>query len=113
MPAYQPKTGAKCTCRRGVERDNCPTCEGTGWVIDFRAIHTARAEKPVTCLDCTVLPPFSIVLCPLHAAAPELLAALEKIVRRHALAESKAEKVNALNWSATDARAAIAKATEG
>lgn len=38
MSAYQPKTGEKCGCRRGVQRDNCPTCEGTGWVIDFRAI---------------------------------------------------------------------------
>jgi len=35
---YQPKTGAKCGCRRGVQRDNCPACEGTGWVIDFAAI---------------------------------------------------------------------------
>jgi hypothetical protein len=35
---YQPKTGAKCGCRRGVMRDNCPTCEGTGWVIDFARI---------------------------------------------------------------------------
>lgn len=35
---YQPKTGARCGCKRGVERDNCPACEGTGWQIDFRAI---------------------------------------------------------------------------
>jgi len=35
---YQPKTGAKCGCRRGVQRDNCPNCEGTGRVIDFHAI---------------------------------------------------------------------------
>lgn len=33
-----PKTGAKCSCRRGLERDNCPNCEGTGMVIDFAAI---------------------------------------------------------------------------
>ena len=38
---YQPKTGQKCGCRRGVQRDNCPACEGTGWVIDFRAIREA------------------------------------------------------------------------
>jgi hypothetical protein len=43
--AYQPKTGAKCGCKRGVQRDNCPNCEGTGWVIDFKAI---RARQPVT-----------------------------------------------------------------
>jgi hypothetical protein len=35
---YQPKTGAKCGCKRGVQRDNCPNCEGTWLVIDFRAI---------------------------------------------------------------------------
>lgn len=41
---YQPKTGAKCGCRRGVERDNCPVCEGTGWVIDFAAIRARRTN---------------------------------------------------------------------
>ncbi len=35
---YQPKTGAKCSCKRGVMRDNCSSCEGTGWVINFRKI---------------------------------------------------------------------------
>lgn len=35
---YQPKTGEPCSCRRGVERDNCPQCEGTGQRIDFAAI---------------------------------------------------------------------------
>jgi hypothetical protein len=44
--SYQPKTGAKCSCRPGVQRDNCPTCEGTGWVIDFRAI---RAKENKDC----------------------------------------------------------------
>lgn len=38
---YQPKTGRKCSCRAGIQRDNCPTCEGTGWVIDFAAIRQA------------------------------------------------------------------------
>ena len=42
---YQPKTGQKCGCKRGQQRDNCPTCEGTGWVIDFRAIHAARRAR--------------------------------------------------------------------
>lgn len=37
---YQPKTGQACSCKRGVERDNCPACEGTGWRIDFAAIRT-------------------------------------------------------------------------
>lgn len=35
---YQPKTGQRCTCKRGVERDNCAACEGTGLCIDFAAI---------------------------------------------------------------------------
>jgi hypothetical protein len=35
---YQPKTGARCSCKPGIARDNCPACEGTGWRIDFAAI---------------------------------------------------------------------------
>lgn len=42
--SYQPKTGAQCSCKRGVQRDNCPACEGTGWVIDFAAIRRRVAE---------------------------------------------------------------------
>lgn len=38
MTGYQPKTGDRCTCRPGVQRDNCPECEGTGWRIDFAKI---------------------------------------------------------------------------
>lgn len=44
-----------CSCRRGIERDNCPACEGTGTRIDFAAIHAARrANKPDpnNCPDC-------------------------------------------------------------
>lgn len=41
---WQPKTGAACTCRPGIERDNCPRCEGTGQVIDFAAIRS-RAPR--------------------------------------------------------------------
>lgn len=36
--SYQPKTGQPCHCKRGIERDNCPDCEGTGMRIDFAAI---------------------------------------------------------------------------
>lgn len=43
--SYQPKTGQKCGCRRGIERDNCPNCEGTGWVIDFARIRREVAER--------------------------------------------------------------------
>ena len=39
---YQPKTGAKCGCRRGIQRDNCANCEGTGQVVDFAAIRAQR-----------------------------------------------------------------------
>jgi hypothetical protein len=42
---YQPKTGAKCGCKRGVQRDNCPNCEGTGMVIDFKAIRERSAQR--------------------------------------------------------------------
>ena len=42
---YSPKTGAKCGCRRGVERDNCPNCEGSGYAIDFKKIHDAKKRK--------------------------------------------------------------------
>lgn len=47
---YQPKTGARCSCRPGMERDNCPACEGTGWVIDFRAIRerASTTRRPMT-----------------------------------------------------------------
>lgn len=44
---YQPKTGAKCGCKRGVQRDNCPTCEGTGQVINFQAIRNRPKLVPV------------------------------------------------------------------
>jgi hypothetical protein len=40
---YQPRTGQRCGCRPGIQRDNCQRCEGTGWVIDFRAIRAARS----------------------------------------------------------------------
>lgn len=49
MSAYQPKTGAKCSCRRGLERDNCPSCEGTGMVVDFAAI-----RRTAVCRRCSV-----------------------------------------------------------
>lgn len=37
------------------------------------------AASVVTCLDCKVLPPFSIELCALHAAAERMRTALEII----------------------------------
>jgi hypothetical protein len=44
--SYQPKTGQRCTCKRGQQRDNCPECEGTGWVIDFRKIRERNTLSP-------------------------------------------------------------------
>jgi hypothetical protein len=48
---YQPITGQRCVCRPGIERDNCPACEGTGWRIDFAAIRAHRAAT-VEIWDC-------------------------------------------------------------
>lgn len=42
---HQPKTGVKCFCKSGIQRDNCPNCEGTGEVIDFAAIRKYSEEK--------------------------------------------------------------------
>lgn len=44
---YQPKTGAKCGCRRGIQRDNCASCEGTGYAVDFHAIRNRKPLVPV------------------------------------------------------------------
>lgn len=68
----QPKTGAKCRCRPGVWRDNCPACEGTGWVIDFRAIR-ARAEARKRNLEFQAL-------CGKYLISPELALENERIV---------------------------------
>ena len=40
-----PKTGNRCGCKKGIQRDNCPNCEGTGWVINFRLIHQIREQN--------------------------------------------------------------------
>ena len=49
---YQPKTGVPCACRQGVQRDNCPECEGTGQRIDFAAVRArgsaSRPPEPAT-----------------------------------------------------------------
>lgn len=37
-PAAMPTAGP-CYCRRGIERDNCPQCEGTGTRIDWARYH--------------------------------------------------------------------------
>lgn len=42
---WQPKTGAACYCRKGTQRDNCITCEGTGQRIDFAAIRRKHTHE--------------------------------------------------------------------
>ena len=42
-----PKTGARCTCKKGIERDNCANCEGSGRCIDFKAIRSMPRVVPV------------------------------------------------------------------
>jgi hypothetical protein len=44
MAGKLPRTGNACGCKRGIERDNCPQCEGTGRAIDWRAYHAKRRE---------------------------------------------------------------------
>jgi hypothetical protein len=48
MNCYQPTTGQRCHCKPGIARDNCPNCEATGWVIDFKAIR-ARKSTVIGC----------------------------------------------------------------
>jgi hypothetical protein len=33
-----PRKGV-CGCKRGIERDNCSNCEGTGIMIDWNTFH--------------------------------------------------------------------------
>jgi hypothetical protein len=44
------RTLGPCHRRRGIERDNCPACEGTGRAIDFSQFHKPRdySENPLT-----------------------------------------------------------------
>ena len=52
---YQPKTGQRCSCKRGIQRDNCPSCEGTGWVIDFAAIRSHNHKVALQSKDATYI----------------------------------------------------------
>jgi hypothetical protein len=38
-------TKGSCSCRPGIERDNCPNCEGTGVAIDWQRYHASK-RKP-------------------------------------------------------------------
>jgi hypothetical protein len=40
-----PKTGARCGCKKGIQRDNCLNCEGTGWAINFWLINEIREQN--------------------------------------------------------------------
>jgi len=37
----------KCICKPGIMRDNCPSCEGTGQMIDFRAIRNRKTQEQI------------------------------------------------------------------
>jgi len=41
-----PLTGSACGCKRRIERDNCPNCEGTGKAIDWRKFHANKGPTP-------------------------------------------------------------------
>jgi hypothetical protein len=36
-----PRSGP-CHCKPGIERDNCPNCEGSGIAVNWRAFHAQR-----------------------------------------------------------------------
>ena len=38
-----------CGCRPGVQRDNCPNCEGTGQAIDWRQYYANKREQGCQC----------------------------------------------------------------
>jgi hypothetical protein len=41
------RTLGPCHCKRGIQRDNCPSCEGTGQAIDFSQFHKpTRIDDP-------------------------------------------------------------------
>lgn len=43
---FQPKTGQRCNCKPGKQRDNCVNCEGTGWIIDHRDVREKKLQNP-------------------------------------------------------------------
>lgn len=49
-----------------------------------------------TCLDCQVLPPFSLVLCPLHAAAEAMQAILTELINNEPLVPRTDARLRAL-----------------
>lgn len=65
-PLTSPKTGARCTCKPGMHRDNCPACEGSGWAIDFAAIH-ARVRAAVYQRELHTLAMVAGAKCPCSA----------------------------------------------
>ena len=97
--SYQPKTGERCTCGPGIERDNCPQCEGTGERIDFKAIrerkltttetkHTPGIERAaeeinshLALVNCAMAKTRLCEIIARNTAAPELLEACKTLLQ--------------------------------
>lgn len=98
-----------CSCRPGIGRDNCPTCEGTGQRIDFAAIRAhKRPSAPALQGAHTILPNTGLlVLTALDCES--LLAALAFVQAKH-IASSNQEDLHARVLSLVTA---IYESTEG
>lgn len=86
--SYQPKTGERCTCRRGMERDNCPRCEGTGQVIDFarvRALSKVGRLSRAALVD--VLDEVAGVGCVDERSTDDLRAEVERLTKEGLVTE--------------------------
>lgn len=80
--------------------------------LTFDNTHT---PQPAQC-GCELCGSTAVLLCPLHAAAPDLLAACEDLVGLAEAAMTEAHKDGAeydIDGELSDARAAIAKAKGG
>lgn len=102
-------------------RENAAACYGEAEVRDRfynltgipleapTGAHAMTTTTPVTtCLDCTVLPPFSVALCHLHRAAPAMRAFTECV-------EAWASIPASTDWAEVrrQARALLAQIDEG
>jgi hypothetical protein len=54
-----------------MERDNCPNCEGTGYVIDFAAIRAFGANKRATVVKYKAHFPITVQMSPIDYVVSE------------------------------------------